>query len=635
MSKQNTPNLDTSNAATQSQVASDAPNIPSFLGLLEQLTTIAQWSVDLVNQTLYWSEGMYQIHGLAPENYTPELDTSLDFYHPDDREKIQKFVAKAIETGDPYQFELRIVRPDGEIRYVRCMAQVQHDQHGKATRLNGLYEDVSDWFSASERYEQVKTVHQNYLDASNDGYWDCYLKQDYEYMSPRFWEILGYSPEEKPHKTSSWQSVVFNEDLKKSNESLQRHIESKGQHPYELEMRFFHKNGSTVTVLRRGSVVEWAKDGSAQRMIGTHTDISELKSAQDGLSHALSFQTLLLEVNTDLVFVKDTNLNIVLANPAFTKLYPEDSRHKIIGHSTKEQYPEEQAKKIIEQDRIAFENGFSEALEEVSFPDGSHRHLLTKKIRFESDGEKYILCLARDISDRVIIEEQLKRTNEELQEFAYRTSHDLRSPLISSGKLLEITQKCLARGDHDNVDEYISMVRSSLKDLEELVTNILNLTKSSQQDIEYERCHILPLVNNSLHKLEHLRSDKNIDVRIDIDSQMYIKTDATNFVLVLENLLSNAIKYFDPAKNTNWVDISCKKTNDNYLLEISDNGLGFPLESRHKIFSMFSRFHPKTSFGSGLGLYMVNKIVGRLGGDIKLNCDDNCTRFIVTLPEIK
>ena len=116
------------------------------------------------------------------------------------------------------------------------------------------------------------------LETSFDGFWDYHIPKDYEYMSPRFWEMFGYDPSEKQHKPSEWMDMVHPDDFKASMSDLQQHFTSRGKVPYIRETRYKHKDGSWVWVLCRGKVIEWDETtGAPLRMIGTHTDITQSK----------------------------------------------------------------------------------------------------------------------------------------------------------------------------------------------------------------------------------------------------------------------------------------------------------------------------------------------------------------------
>ena len=110
----------------------------------------------------------------------------------------------------------------------------------------------------------------DFIESSYDGFWDWYIQDNFEYMSPRFWEILGVDYRTKQHDPAEWQDLIFKEDLEIALENLRKHCETRGKHPYRQEVRYRHADGSTVTVLCRGRVIEWGEDGEALRMIGTH-----------------------------------------------------------------------------------------------------------------------------------------------------------------------------------------------------------------------------------------------------------------------------------------------------------------------------------------------------------------------------
>lgn len=133
-----------------------------------------------------------------------------------------------------------------------------------------------------------------FIESSYDGFWDWNLITNVEYMSPRFWEILGVDPSTKKHHPSEWQDLIFEEDLKIALENFQKHVDTFGRHPYRQEVRYRHSNGSTVTVWCRGQVTEWTEDGRPKRMIGTHTDITFLKKIHEELLDASSFKSQFL-----------------------------------------------------------------------------------------------------------------------------------------------------------------------------------------------------------------------------------------------------------------------------------------------------------------------------------------------------
>lgn len=108
-------------------------------------------------------------------------------------------------------------------------------------------------------------------------YWNLERKDD-EWMSPRFWEVMGYDPAEKRHSASEWQGLIFPDDLKVALDNLNRHL-ADANHPYDQVVRYRHRNGSTVWVRCRGVAIR-TPVGTPIRMLGAHTDLTAFKRAE-------------------------------------------------------------------------------------------------------------------------------------------------------------------------------------------------------------------------------------------------------------------------------------------------------------------------------------------------------------------
>lgn len=114
------------------------------------------------------------------------------------------------------------------------------------------------------------------LEHTTDGYWDWDIANDYEYLSPCFKRQLGYADDEMKNHPSSWQALIFEEDMEKMGIELNKHFKSKGDYEFKSVSRYKHKDGHIVKILCRGSVVRWDENGNPLRMVGTHIDITDL-----------------------------------------------------------------------------------------------------------------------------------------------------------------------------------------------------------------------------------------------------------------------------------------------------------------------------------------------------------------------
>ncbi|WP_158769514.1 PAS domain-containing sensor histidine kinase [Paraglaciecola sp. L1A13] len=247
-------------------------------------------------------------------------------------------------------------------------------------------------------------------------------------------------------------------------------------------------------------------------------------------------------------------------------------------------------------------------------------------------GRKLYSGIVRDISVRKKAEADIKQANSELEEFAYRTSHDLRSPLISSIGLLDIVTHYIQQGETDSALASIGLIQVSLGKLEDLVKDILTITKVQHAEEDSQCINTQLFIDDTIDKIRHMPNFERLDIRYDLRFNGVLYLPKSPFALIIENLLTNAVKYQDLTKSHSFIRISTSNSKTNFVLEVSDNGLGIPKDQRQNLFKMFKRFHPKTSFGSGLGLYLMKKSVDKLHGQLKFEDIKNETRFIVVLP---
>jgi len=175
----------------------------------------------------------------------------------------------------------------------------------------------------TELYDLVKNDDSvfNFLqEGSLDGIWYWDLKnQENEWMSPRFWKLLGVNPDEKKHLASEWQDLINPDDLKLAIENFTKHCEDPN-HPYDQIVRYRHQNGSTVWVRCRGIIIRNEK-GVPLRMLGAHTDITLLKRAEEELLQINIDQAILnkqleneIKLKTQLVSLVSHDLRSPLGN---------------------------------------------------------------------------------------------------------------------------------------------------------------------------------------------------------------------------------------------------------------------------------------------------------------------------------
>ncbi len=130
---------------------SSQENLLSTLSRVERLAHIGHWHVNLDPPKLTWSAETYRIHGFEPDSFEPDIETAINFYHPDDREVIQRGVEGAAVDGKPYDVKARIIHSSGEIRNVRAYAEVEKDISGRPVAFFGTFQDITNEVMQEER----------------------------------------------------------------------------------------------------------------------------------------------------------------------------------------------------------------------------------------------------------------------------------------------------------------------------------------------------------------------------------------------------------------------------------------------------------------------------------------------------
>lgn len=232
-------------------------------------------------------------------------------------------------------------------------------------------------------------------------------------------------------------------------------------------------------------------------------------------------------------------------------------------------------------------------------------------------------------------EVSLRQANEELEEFSYRTSHDLRSPLVSAIGLLTVVESAIKEKDKETALESVRHIRNSLNKLEVLVKDILALTKAKSVEENTQKVSLEKIVNDALLKFSNLDNFERLSITKSFEYPNDLLTQKSRLILIVENLISNAIKYQDVNKPESFIKISTYKKDTEFVFEVEDNGLGIPEDKQEKLFTMFKRFHSRVSFGSGLGLYMMKKSALVLGGDVSFEDNGHSTIFKFKIQEEK
>ena len=188
-------------------------------------------------------------------------------------------------------------------------------------------------------------------------------------------------------------------------------------------------------------------------------------------------QTLLAN-SSDPVVVKDSELKVIIANNAFLNLFPEKYQSQIIGSTLDAWLTQAENASLVERDRITLETGNSRVVEPITLADGQIRIFDMHRVRFEdSNGQLYILGTLYDVTERETLIDQLTRSNEELERFAYIASHDLQTPLRMISSFTELLNRKYGEIMDDKAKEYMDRTIKSANHMQNLVADLLSYSR--------------------------------------------------------------------------------------------------------------------------------------------------------------
>lgn len=218
----------------------------------------------------------------------------------------------------------------------------------------------------------------------------------------------------------------------------------------------------------------------------------------------------------------------------------------------------------------------------------------------------------------------LKRANKDLDNFVYTASHDLKSPVSNIEGLISIFSNAIEQEhlDRQKLKQVAGLMKSSVQRLAETIHDLATIVESDVEASENGQViDILEVVKGVKEDLHNQIKECNAKIEVACQEEFLVKFSRKNFRSIIYNLLSNAIKYASPERSPHVQIIACE-SDGKKIISVKDNGLGIPSEKRKNLFSIFQRFHDHVE-GSGVGLFLVKRLVENANGQILVESEEN------------
>jgi PAS domain S-box-containing protein len=626
----------------------------------QEIAHLGSWELDLTTNVLAWSDEVYRIFGLKPQEFTATYEAFLETVHPEDRTAVDFAYSDSVrEGGEGYEIEHRIVRKNtGEVRYVHEKCRHVRNENGQIIRSLGMVHDITERKEIEEAlqksYDQLETrVQERTAELAQ-------VNKSLETERQRFNDVLEMLPVYVVLLTPDYHVPFANRFYR------ERFGESSGKRCFEFLFGRSEpcENCETYKLLKTGAPHHWewlGPDGrnydilcfpftdidGSSLIMEVGTDVTEQKRAQEALRKAHEeLEIRVRERTRELQETRDyldnlfnyANAPIIVWNPDYRITRFNHAFERLTGRTAEEVlgvtldilFPDDSRDESMRHIREATSGERWETVEiPVQNVDGSVRTLLWNSATlFAPDGKTPVATIAQgqDITER-------KRAEQMKDEFIGLVSHELRTPMtVITGSLRTAMSENISPEDKQLLLENTIEGADSLS---AILENLLELSRyqAGRLQIHTENVEIPFAAASVVGKLRPRAENRTF--RLDFPENLPpVQADPMRVERILYNLLENAVKY-SPDKSV--IKVYAHKDKKMVVTGVTDEGIGISTEEQGRLFELFERLSAGArSRGLGLGLVVCKRLVEAQGGRIWVeSAPGKGSTFSFTLPAAK
>ena len=551
-------------------------------------------------------------------------------------------------------------RPDGKLIHIVSNFVGVFDDSGELVQVKGYIFDDTEHEEAEKDLKESEKKFRETFENATIGISLTGMDGRLIEVNSALSEISGYSKEEL--RSINYADILHPDDLKRNKSMVKSLLESKNG-TARFEERYIHKDGhilwgdvSTFILCENDKPVYFV----------THVqDITERKKMEESMRQSEAELTEAQRVtktgswNFDLVsgeirWSEELYRIFELKKSEFTGKYesficnvhPEDRE---LVYKTNENAREKGTAFDIEY-RIVTPGGTIKIVHEIGYAtndnsgnivrlfgtaqDITERKEIEEKLKEANDTLELKVKKRTSELNRAI--EELRQSNEELQQFAYVSSHDLQEPLRTIASFTQLIERRYKGRLDEDADEFMGYIVDAAVRMKQQINDLLEYSRVSNQVKEFKVVNTNLIVDQVIYNLKSSINENNAEITY--EELPDVVADGDQLMRVFQNLISNAIKYRKVNERPE-IHISAyqnNKTNE-YVFSVSDNGIGIEKQYLNKIFQIFQRLHTLDKYqGTGIGLSVVKRVIGSHGGRIWAESElGSGSTFYFTIPNIK
>jgi len=549
--------------------------------------------------------------------------------------------------------ELPCLRKDGTVFYADVTSSIVILDGGQEC-VEGFFVDVTARKQAEEALREETDRNEQILQNAMDGFFVTGIDGELRHVNPAFCNTVGYSREEL------LQMRIQDIECQETSAETRRHIAQileTGHDRFETKHR--RKDGQIVDLEVSANI---AGEADGRYFAVFARDITERIRAEKEILLKNALLETQREASIDGILVVDDDGQMTSFNRRFVQMWgiPED----VIAFGSDERALEAIGDKLADPEgflnrvRYLYEHANEESRDEVPLRDGRTFDRYSAPVIGQDGSYHGRVWSFRDITERKDAEgrlrryaRELKRANEEVKQFAYIVSHDLRGPLINlKGFAAELRSACSTVDSHlaaalphlneeqqrevgallhQDIPEALEFIGASVTQMDSFINAVLMLSRLGRRELSFEKVDLREVVQGALKTLAH--QIKECQVRVTVGSLPEVIGDRTAMEQMVGNILTNALNYLEPGRPGE-IEVGGEQQGAETTFFVRDNGRGIAESDMPKVFALFRRAGRQDVKGEGMGLTYAQTLVHRHGGYIR--CDSELgvgTTFTVVL----
>ena len=592
----------------------------------QHIAKLGSWEWDVLAHKLTWSEELYRIFGLQPQEFDVTYEGFLACVHPDDQKLMESAGEQALHDKVFPNSDYRIIRPDGTVRLLQSKARVTTDDTGRTIKVVGTALDITERKQAENALRQSEEKFREVIENANDIIYTLDLSGGFTSLNKAGERITGYTREEALRMNIA--DVIGPDDVERVRERIAKILGGAVMPDFELEI--FAKDGSGVTLEISSRAI--LQDGVVLGIQGIARDINDRKRAEVEL-RAREAQ---LREAQQIAHVGSWEFDVLTGEAKWS-----DEQWRIFGIDQREfglsfeeylamVHPDDHdlVKSIYEESQKSLKDfGYDYR---ITQPDGSVRVLRANgRVICDEHGQMVkINGTDQDITEQKRIEGDLEHARDAAlestrlkSEFLANMSHEIRTPMNG---VIGMTDLLLDTSLTAEQRDFTETIGASADSLMTVINDILDFSKIEAGKLRFEKIDfdLLQAVEGPVELLAERAQAKGIEIASSIDSDvpLILRGDAGRLRQVVTNLLGNAVKFTEAGE----IVLSVTKegetpTHATLRFAISDTGIGISQETQRKLFQAFVQADGSTTRkygGTGLGLAISKQLVELMGGEI-------------------